>query len=267
MLNRLRLHRRALVVGGGLLLGLVAFLAVVAVAVRLTSPQSGNSRGAVRSSVAPASSTTPTGAPTPNAPAAQASDVARWDAMPPIEAGVSTQYPAIPTAAAQDPNSFTQAFVTELFNRDYRGATRDQLLAWAQYEDAALRSPNYPQIDWTKVLVDSLSDLTWDSATDTPIPAEGAWLAQRSELVSQTVSNMKIVLDTQWEAQIAAGYQPPDPLATVRDVTATITQRSTVGATVTTTTYSVALDVQLGTSVRGDYGAAATNNYVISRVG
>jgi hypothetical protein len=267
VIDQLRLHRRAVLVVGGLLVGLVAFLAVIAVAVRLTSPASTRTRGAVHATATSSDSIAPPQVPATIAPAPQASDVARWNAMPSIAPVLSAPYPAIANVATEDPDAFARGFVSELLSRDYRVGARDQLLAWAQYENAPLRSPNYPRVDWPKVLVDSLTDLTWDSATDTPVPADGAWLALRSEHGRQSVSNIKIALDPQWEQQIASGYQPPDPLATVRDVSATVTQSTAVGSSTTTTTYSISLDVQLGTSPHGGYGVAATNNYVIRKVG
>jgi hypothetical protein len=130
-----------------------------------------------------------------------------------------------------------------------------------------LQSPRYPKPDWTKVLVDSLTDLTWDQADATPIPAEGPWLALQSESARDAVSNVKVTLDPTWEQRIQAGYQPPDSLATVRDVTLTVTQRSAVSGQTVTAAYAVSIDLQLGTSVRGSgYGVAATNNFVSKQV-
>ena len=167
--------------------------------------------------------------------------------------------------ARHDPTAYARAFATELFTRDY-GTDRQQLLSWAQYEDAPLQSSNYPRADWSKVLVDSLTDLTWDDAIDTPVPADGLWLALRSERATQTVSDVKVTVDPQWEQRVAAGFQPPDPLATVRDVTLTVTQHTNTPGAAATTRYQVALALQLGTSSHGGYGVAATNNYVVKKV-
>ncbi len=107
-----------------------------------------------------------------------------------------------------DPTAFAQAFATELFTRDYTTATRPELISWAQYEDSPLRSSNYPQPDWTKVLVNSLTDITWDQADDTPIPADGQWLALHAQGARDSVSNVRVVLDPQWEQGVATGYSP-----------------------------------------------------------
>lgn len=266
MLDQLRYHRRPLLVSGALLVGLLVLLGVVAVAMRLgggtpshdAKPQPTSVTQQPRGSRAEA---TTTGAPT-------ATDVASWDAIPPVVPEASAAYPAIDAAARRDPDAFARAFAVELFTHDYGVSTRAQLISWAQYEDAPLRSPRYPSADWTKVLVDSLTDLSWDSAQDTPIQPDGPWLALRSEQARQTVGDVKVSLDPRWEQKIADGYQPPDPLATVRDVALTISQRTAVGARTAVSTFSVALDLQLGSSARGNgYGVAATNNYVIKEVG
>jgi hypothetical protein len=204
-----------------------------------------------------------------------APDVRAWNDRPAITPAASAPYPAIPAATRRDPTSYVRAFAVELFTRDYRASTRAQLLAWAQYEDAPLHSSDYPEPDWTKVLADSLTDLTWDEATATPVPADGPWLALRSEQARDTVIDVRISLDPHWEQRIANGYQPPDPLATERDVSLTVTRHTTVGGRHTTvggkrtvTRFAVSLDLQLGTSVRGGgYGVAATNNYVTAEVG
>ncbi len=75
------------------------------------------------------------------------------------------------------PDVFAQAFVTELFTRDYRRSTRAELLSWAQYESAPLIAKQYPKADWSKFLIDALTDLSGENRTDTPIPADGPWLA------------------------------------------------------------------------------------------
>jgi len=202
----------------------------------------------------------------PSRPQAEATDVPEWDAKPAVVPSASTAYPAVTSDARRDPTAYARAFATELFTRNY-ATDRQELLAWAQYEDAPLQSSNYPRADWSKVLVDSLTDLTWDDAIDTPVPAAGLWLALRSERATQTVSGLKVSVDSQWEQQVAAGFQPPDPLATVRDVTLTVVQHANTPGAAATTRYQIALALQLGTSSHGGYGVAATNNYVVNKVG
>lgn len=255
------LHRRGLAVGGVLLVALALFAVGVAVVIHSThQPTQGQAASAPTDSRSAS-------VPVSTIPSSAATDVATWDAMPAVTPAVSAAYPAIGRTAGSDPSGFAQAFATELFTRNYRTSTRDQLISWVQYENAPLRSPNYPAKDWTKVLVNSLTDLSWDDATDTPIPADGPWLALRAERATQTVSNVQTGPDPQWEQTIAGGYQPPDQLATVRDVSLTVTEKVAEAGQVRTSVYDVALALQLGTSPRGGYGVAVTNNYVVKERG
>lgn len=260
MLTRLsdawHMHRRAVLVSASLLAGLLTLVIAVAVVARASG--TGKSRASHARTVPTATSAAPA--------SGAASDVSKWDALPAITPAISQAYPAIGNAARRDPSAYAAAFVTELFTRDY-AAERDELISWAQFEDSPLRSANYPWPDWSKVLVNSLTDLTWDDATDTPIPPVGEWLALRSERAMQSVRDVKVSLDPQWEQQIASGYQPPDPFATVRDISLTVVRRTVVSGRPTETHFAVSLALQLGTSqVAGGYGVAATNNFVIKEV-
>jgi hypothetical protein len=262
-------NRRPLLVGGGLVLGLVVLLGAVALVLRLSGADAaGDTNRQSGHGAPPSAGRIPEQPGAPTSDEATPTDVASWDAIPPVTPAASAPYPAIAAAARRDPDAYARAFATELFTRDYRASTRDQLIGWAQYEDAPLQSPNYPRADWTKVLVNSLTDLTWDTATDTPIPAEGPWLAQRSAQARDAVSDMKVSPNAEWEQQVSNGYQPPDPLATVRDVSLTVTEHAELAGRDTVTRFAVRLSLQLGTSYRGDgFGVAATNDYVIRQTG
>jgi hypothetical protein len=270
MLDRLRYEPRRLLLAGGGVVALLVVAVVVAVALHVSGGSNAAAAGDQPSAPTAQGTTVPTSGPVSASvqpSAAPASDVARWNAMATVAPAVSSYYPVTPATDRGEVTAYVRAFVTELFTRDYHRATRAQLLAWVQSEDAPLRSPNYPQADWSKVLIDSLTDLTWDDAADTPIPADGPWLALRSEQARDAVSDVRIELDPQWEQQIAAGYQPPDPLATARDVSLTVTRHTVAAGRPATARFAVSLAVQLGTAAGGDgYGVAATNNYVIRQV-
>jgi hypothetical protein len=253
-----RFHRRPLLVCAALVVGLVALLFGLATVVRATGPAHSNAMERSSTSAPTASSLPHTSAP---APTAAASDVGDWNAIPPITPATSTAYRAINDPARMDPSAFASAFASELFTRNYR-TDRAQLISWAQFEDAPLHSTNYPAADWSKVLVDSLTDLTWDNATDTAIPGDGPWLALRAEHATDSVSNVRVTVDQQWEQQIAGGYQPSDQLATVRDLSLTVVRHALVSGRDVAQRFSVSFAVQLGSSPRGGYGVAATNNYL-----
>jgi hypothetical protein len=193
---------------------------------------------------------------------AAASDAKSWDAIPPVTPQASSAFPPISAELRRDPSGYAGAFARELFSRDYTASNRTQLLGWAQYEDAPLRTPRYPRADWTKVLVNSLTDLTWDDATQTPIPSEGDWLALRSEGSEDTVADVRTMVDPIWEKKVSEGYQPNDSLTTVIDVRLTVIRRTSTGGRVTQSRISIAIALQLGSSPRGGYGVAASNEYV-----
>lgn len=267
------LHRRGVLVVAGMLTGLLLLVGALAVVLRGAQGWSHArhaaaataSAGATLSGVPPAP-TAAAGTPL-SPPTVAASDVAYWDALDAVTPSISLSFPAIGTSAAADPSAYARAFASELFTRDYRHATRAQLLSWVQYEDAPLRSPNYPSADWSKVLIDSLTDLTWDGANDTPVPAGGQWLALHAQQGWQTVTDVQVSTDATWEQQIAAGYQPPDPLATARDVSLTVAQHTTVAGRTVVTRYAVSLQLQLGSSPRhAGYAMAVSDNYVVQAV-
>jgi hypothetical protein len=190
--------------------------------------------------------------------------VASWDAIPPVVGSPSPEYPAIAGSDAADATAYAGAFAAELFTRDYSRSTRAQLLAWAQNEDSPLRAIGYPKADWTKMMLDSLTDITWEDAADTPIPSPGAWLAFQAQQVQQVASAITVTSDPTWEQLIAGGYVPPDPIAVERDVSLVLTVHRMVAGLPTTSHLSISLKLQLGSSPRRPgYAIAASNGYLV----
>lgn len=261
-------RRRPILLLGCMAGGLLLIIALTAVVLRLAGGSSvrphataPNATGADRSSGPELTG------PAPPVVSSSAADVSYWDALPSVIPAVCATYPAVNTDLTSDPTTYAQAFVTTLFTRDYRRSTRDQLIAWVQWEDAPLRSTDYPAADWSKVLIDSLTDLTWDQSTDTPIPADGPWLALAAEGGWQSVSDIAVSVDPTWEQYLNGGGQPPDPMAAGLAVTATITLHTALSGRARTATFAVSLEVQLGSSPRhSGYAMAVTNNYVLKQV-
>lgn len=263
MLSLWYVHRRFAIVTAAALGVLLTLLLLATVAVRFTGQPSAT---ASKTRQPTQSEATPSGAGPNELPSPAASDVAYWDALPSVTPADGPHFPAI-REATQDPADYARSFVTELFTVDFARDSRGELLAWAQYEDSPLRSPDYPPRDWDKVLVDSLTDATWEDTTDTPVPSSGAWLALQAERAAQTVTDIVVSADPQWEQLVVGGYQSPDPLTTVRDVSLTVVRHLVVAGRTTTQRFSIALSVQLGSSPRHTgYGAAVTNNYVVKAV-
>ena len=130
-------------------------------------------------------------------------------------------YPAITDCPPHGTRArMPRAFASELFTRDYR-TDRAQLIAWAQFEDAPLRSANYPA-----GLVKGAGRFAHrphlgQRHRHRRYPPPGPGSRCEAEHATDAVSNVRVSLDQQWEQQIVSGYKPPDPLATVRDVSLT----------------------------------------------
>jgi hypothetical protein len=263
-----RYNRRGVLISVGLLVTVLVLLGGSALAVRLFDSGHRQVAQVHPSGDSSVPTAQPSGqSPATGSPAAIPTDVASWEAILPVSPAISSAYPAITGDAMSDPSTYAQAFATELFTRDYRHCTRDDLIRWAQWEDSPLRASNYPRSVWSKVLVNSLTDLTWDNALDTPVPAVGEWLALRSQQGRQTVSELKVSLNPVWEKYIADGNQPPDRLATVRDVSLTVTVHTVVSGKAVVSKYSVYLAFQLGSSTRhAGYAMAVSNNYAVRKV-
>lgn len=249
------LHRRA-VLAVGMVLALVLLAGAMAVVLHAS--------GAARHPAAATRFPQPGTSSSASSPVPTASDVGEWNGIAPVKPATSSDYPPVSDRDRRDPSIYARAFAVELFTRDYR-TNRADLLSWAQYEDSPLRSPNYPRADWSKVLVNSLTDLSWDKAADTPVPAEGPWLALGAQGAHQAVAQVSVTPDQRWEDAVAGGFQPSDPLATVRDVSMHVVRRASNSSEVMS--FAVSLALQLGSSPRGGYGVAATNDYVVREVG
>src|SRR4051794_14479052 len=134
MLDVVRLNRRPLLIVAAVLTSLIAFVVGAALVIHASrtstdaakNDQPGEGRHEVPASV-----------PTIAAPA---SDVESWNAIVPIKPEVSSAYPAIRDSVRNDPSAFASAFATDLFSRSYGETTRMELISWAQYENAPLKS-------------------------------------------------------------------------------------------------------------------------------
>jgi hypothetical protein len=265
---RWHVHRRKLVVACVVLGALFAVLALATEAVRLSGAKAASADPSPDQSSPPGSATAVSSTPATGGVAtggvAEASNIASWDAIAPVVASPSPEYPAIADSDAADPTAYARAFAAELFTRDYSNSTRAQLIAWAQNEDSPLRAAGYPKADWTKVLVFSLTDISWEDAADTPIPSEGAWLGLQAQHVQQVASGITVSTDPTWEQLTAGGYVPPDPMAVERDVSLVLTVHCVLAGVQTTSRLSVSLKLQLGSSpTRPGYAVAASNGYLV----
>jgi hypothetical protein len=263
--NAWRYDRRfLLIVAAG-----VAALAILVVGSALIIHMSRGSRTAQQAT--PPVTVDPDSSPTALASAAQTPsasiDLPSWHAIPPVPASVSAAYPRLPTSVRSQPDLYAKAWASELFAQDYVHSTRQELIQWAQYESAPAVEPGIPESIDAKVLVDSLTDPSWDGADPTPIPANGPWLSLTAQRGYTTVNDVRVQTDPDWETKIADGYTPPDRLMTMRVVSATVTLHTLVAGRAQSADTSVSIKVMLGSSPRHDgYAAMATGSYTVRAV-
>ncbi len=252
-------RRRVLVAAAGMVAGLLA----VAVVLAAMSGAGGRHRAAA----APSASTPLSGPAAAGSPAVPGYDHGPWDAVPAVPAGTSRAFPPIPAADRGQPDLFVAAFGTELLSRDYRHATRDQLLAWVVSESAPLSIVQVPlsPADRGKALLVSLTSPAWDDTGETLVPNASDWAGLAGQDAYTVVSNVKV-------AEVP-GFPPAgttfiDPLTLDRLFSATVTLHAVFGDRPITSSQSVAFEVVVGTSAHHGrvFGAAMTQHYVVREV-
>lgn len=248
-------RRRAVLAGAGLLTAVVA----IAVSLALMTGGSGG-RPAARATPSP---DTPT-ADRPS-PGLTGYDRGPWNAAPSEQAAASAAFPAIPAEVRRDPDAFAEAFGTELLTRDYRRATRTQLLAWAQGSSAPLTIVQVPLsgADRAKALITSLVTPGWDTGEiGTPVISAGQWLAWRSRQAYTTVSDVDVTT--------AGGFPPAGTTftepTTDRHYTATVALHSVVSGKPVVQRSRVSFEVVM-TDHLGQFGAAELQHWVTTPSG
>lgn len=173
---------------------------------------------------------------------------------------VSAAYPPLPAAADADPDAYAKAWATEAMTQDYSTSTRDELLSWVQSQDALDVVGGLTRLQAAKELVVSVTVASASGGTATLVPTQATWDLLATERGRTVASDVQVSAYPAWEQAIAAGFQPSDPLMTMRQVTATVTQTATVDGRVQRTIESVAFDLALGSAVEHPgYGAMAVD--------
>jgi hypothetical protein len=164
------------------------------------------------------------------------------------------------------PVAYAQAWAAELFGVDFRSATRDELLAWAQWEGGPLRDvAGVPNADMEKVLPDALTNPATGSQPGQPaiVPTKATWARCRARGVTQAITAVTVTEDPWWQGQVANGYQPHDRLMSILDVTGTVVQVAHSGSHTITSRVSASFAVVLGTAEHhGGYGVQSVGEYV-----
>jgi len=190
--------------------------------------------------------------------AAQAPAVGEWAAVEALSLPApapSAQFPAIPHANRQNPDSYAAAFVTELLSIDFAADSRPSLLSWAVSETSPETTPGTPASAASKFLYFNLV------APGSPAPPAASWSADASAGVTWSVSKVTMSVAPAWSQALAAGWQPPDLRMTFLDVTGNLTVTQT-GQPPVVKPFS--LQLGLGTAeYHNGYGAMSLNNWTV----
>jgi hypothetical protein len=174
----------------------------------------------------------------------------------------SAAYPSIPLAGRSDPTAYAIAFATELLDTNYGAQSRDDLLAWAEYEEAPNTLPGVPASVAGKSLVLSLADPGLPGGTPSPTPSASQWATDAQEGVTQSVDNVEAEVDPDWDQIVAEGWEPRDPRLTIETVTGTITV-TTNGQAAAPQSFSLTLTLGSAAHVHAGYGAVAAGDWTV----
>jgi hypothetical protein len=171
--------------------------------------------------------------------------------------GDSTGYPAVPVPDLNDPAAYATAFVTELVDRDYARQYRRDLLAWAQAESAPNSLPGVaPGLAGYSLVLSLINPVPPPG----PVPSVAGWAQAARSGRAQSVTNLETVVNPQWLALTATGWQPDDPAMTVLTVTGDLISRGAGRSE----SGSFSLELTLGSNgSRPGYGAVAVDDWTV----
>jgi hypothetical protein len=172
------------------------------------------------------------------------------------EAATSMAFPPIAVSDVQAPSTYALAFTQELLDVDFATSTREELLAWASYNNAPNSIVTIPALVNLKILAASLT------ISPTPVPTLREWRGLAATRTIWRVSGLVTSVSPIWTQLLATGWQPVDPLMAMYDVSGTLT----------VTTPSEAPDVESiffvltigGASWHTGFGAMALNDWTVN---
>ena len=165
-------------------------------------------------------------------------------------------FPPIVAADTSSPSMYAMAFTQELLNVDFATTTRNELLAWAGYNNAPNTTIDLPASAQLKVLPDSL---TTSPAT---MPSTAQWSAFATSRTLWRVSGLVISVSPTWTQALSAGWESVDPLMVIYDVSGTLTA-TTPGRTPVVASISFGLTLG-GASLHPGFGAVAVDNWTVN---
>jgi len=132
------------------------------------------------------------------------------------EAATSVSFPQIAVSDMQAPSTYALAFTQELLDVDFATSTREELLAWASYNNAPSSIVTIPALINLKLLSASLT------MNPTPVPTLMEWRGLAATRTTWRVSGLVTSVSPVWTQLLATGWQPVDPLMAMYDVSGTL---------------------------------------------
>jgi len=249
---------------------IAVFVVVVLLALRLSSESP--VKGAVaRTSPANAADASPTYHPlrvtppqttierTANAVMAQSDNAGSFTAAQAAQfpgAATCAAFPPIDAVDSSLPSMYALAFTQELLDVDFATSTRQELLAWASYNNAPNTLANIPATANLKILPGSLA------ARPALVPTKTQWATMAASRTRWRVSGLAISVSPIWTQMLSTGWKPVDPLMVMYDVSGTLMVTTSGRAPVVESIF-FALTLG-GASWHPGYGAVAVNNWTVN---
>jgi hypothetical protein len=167
----------------------------------------------------------------------------------------SSAFPPIDPADSSSPSMYALAFTQELLDIDFAASTRNELLAWAGYNNAPYTLTSLPTALSVKALAASLT------TSPAVLPPATRWSALAKSQTVWRVNGLVISVNPAWTQILSAGWVPVDPLMVIYDVSGTLIVTA-YGHTPTVESISFGLTLG-GASLHPGYGAVAVDYWTV----
>jgi len=168
----------------------------------------------------------------------------------------SASFRAIGAAYSSSPSMYALAFTQELLDIDFASSTRNELLAWAGYNNAPFTLVEMPASAQVKVLPASLT------ASPAVVPTQSQWASYAAARTVWRASGLVISVNPAWTQLLSLGWESVDPLMVLYDISGTLTV-TTPGRAPVVDSISLALTLG-GASFHPGYGAVAVDYWTVN---
>jgi hypothetical protein len=168
----------------------------------------------------------------------------------------SAPFRGVDAADSASASLYATAFTQELLDVDFATSSRQQLLAWANDNNAPFSFGDLPSALSTRVLCVSLT------TGPSPVPSATEWNVLAASRTSWSVSGLVVSVNPTWTQALSAGWEPVDPLMEIDDVSGSLTV-STPGHVPIVESITFALTLG-GASLHSGYGAVALDDWTVN---